>query len=102
MNCRDTDCSGGRSVNDFHVQGGLHEPNLESHIRHNEPGFRAYIGLGNPSLSAMVTNFYAASSRYGTPDDFKRLVDEAHGLGLLVFMEIVHSYAAADEMVGLS
>jgi len=26
-----------------------------------------------------VTNFFAASSRYGTPDDFKRLVDEAHG-----------------------
>ncbi|KAJ7963766.1 1,4-alpha-glucan-branching enzyme/amyloplastic protein [Quillaja saponaria] len=34
--------------------------------------------------------------------DFKQLVDEAHGLGLLVFLEIVHSYAAADEMVGLS
>ncbi|XP_057428803.1 1,4-alpha-glucan-branching enzyme 3, chloroplastic/amyloplastic [Lotus japonicus] len=49
-----------------------------------------------------VTNFFAVSSRYGTPDDFKRLVDEAHGLGLLVFLEIVHSYAAADEMVGLS
>ncbi|KAG7957689.1 hypothetical protein I3843_11G187700 [Carya illinoinensis] len=49
-----------------------------------------------------VTNFYAVSSRYGTPDDFKRLVDEAHGLGLLVFLEIVHSYSAADEMVGLS
>ncbi|CAK9163920.1 unnamed protein product [Ilex paraguariensis] len=49
-----------------------------------------------------VTNFYAVSSRYGTPDDFKHLVDEAHGLGLLVFLDIVHSYAAADEMVGLS
>ncbi|KAI3466267.1 hypothetical protein Pfo_022930 [Paulownia fortunei] len=49
-----------------------------------------------------VTNFYAVSSRYGTPEDFKRLVDEAHGLGLLVFLDIVHSYAAADEMVGLS
>ncbi|KAL3851188.1 hypothetical protein ACJIZ3_013070 [Penstemon smallii] len=49
-----------------------------------------------------VTNFFAASSRYGTPDDFKRLVDEAHGHGLLVFLDIVHSYAAADEMVGLS
>ncbi|GMY31174.1 1,4-alpha-glucan-branching enzyme 3, chloroplastic/amyloplastic-like [Fagus crenata] len=49
-----------------------------------------------------VTNFYAVSSRYGTPDDFKRLVDEAHGLGLLVFLDIVHSYSAADEMVGLS
>ncbi|XP_074310901.1 1,4-alpha-glucan-branching enzyme 3, chloroplastic/amyloplastic [Silene latifolia] len=49
-----------------------------------------------------VTNFYAVSSRYGTPEDFKRLVDEAHGLGLLVFLDIVHSYSAADEMVGLS
>ncbi|XP_027340733.1 1,4-alpha-glucan-branching enzyme 3, chloroplastic/amyloplastic isoform X3 [Abrus precatorius] len=49
-----------------------------------------------------VTNYFAVSSRYGTPEDFKRLVDEAHGLGLLVFLEIVHSYAAADEMVGLS
>ncbi|XP_057795278.1 1,4-alpha-glucan-branching enzyme 3, chloroplastic/amyloplastic [Salvia miltiorrhiza] len=49
-----------------------------------------------------VTNFYAVSSRYGTPEDFKRLVDEAHGLGLLVLLDIVHSYAAADEMVGLS
>ncbi|PON41200.1 Glycoside hydrolase [Parasponia andersonii] len=49
-----------------------------------------------------VTNLYAVSSRFGTPDDFKRLVDEAHGLGLLVFLDIVHSYSAADEMVGLS
>ncbi|KAK9268488.1 hypothetical protein L1049_000240 [Liquidambar formosana] len=49
-----------------------------------------------------VTNLYAISSRYGTPEEFKRLVDEAHGLGLLVFLDIVHSYSAADEMVGLS
>ncbi|XP_015899268.2 1,4-alpha-glucan-branching enzyme 3, chloroplastic/amyloplastic isoform X1 [Ziziphus jujuba] len=49
-----------------------------------------------------VTNLFAVSSRYGTPEDFKRLVDEAHGLGLLVFLDIVHSYSAADEMVGLS
>uniref|UniRef100_A0A2P2LZE8 Glycosyl hydrolase family 13 catalytic domain-containing protein n=1 Tax=Rhizophora mucronata TaxID=61149 RepID=A0A2P2LZE8_RHIMU len=49
-----------------------------------------------------VTNLYAVSSRFGTPDDFKHLVDEAHGLGLLVFLDVVHSYSAADEMVGLS
>ncbi|XP_024960651.1 1,4-alpha-glucan-branching enzyme 3, chloroplastic/amyloplastic [Cynara cardunculus var. scolymus] len=49
-----------------------------------------------------VTNMFAVSSRYGTPEDFKHLVDEAHGLGLLVFMDIVHSYSAADEMVGLA
>ncbi|XP_071730229.1 1,4-alpha-glucan-branching enzyme 3, chloroplastic/amyloplastic [Rutidosis leptorrhynchoides] len=49
-----------------------------------------------------VTNMFAVSSRFGTPEDFKRLVDEAHGLGLLVFMDIVHSYSASDEMVGLA
>ncbi|KAK6934488.1 Alpha-amylase/branching enzyme, C-terminal all beta [Dillenia turbinata] len=49
-----------------------------------------------------VTNLFAVSSRYGTPEDFKRLVDEAHGLGILVFLDIVHSYSAADEMVGLA
>jgi len=35
-------------VTDFHVQGGLHEPNLESHIGSHEPGVRIYIGLDNP------------------------------------------------------
>ncbi|PIA28857.1 hypothetical protein AQUCO_06600053v1 [Aquilegia coerulea] len=49
-----------------------------------------------------VTNLFAVSSRFGTPDDFKRLVDEAHGLGLLVLLDVAHSYSAADEMVGLS
>ncbi|KAL0320820.1 UNVERIFIED_CONTAM: 1,4-alpha-glucan-branching enzyme 3, chloroplastic/amyloplastic [Sesamum radiatum] len=62
-----------------------------------------YFTVGYRGYSLLqVTNFYAVSSRYGTPEDFKRLVDEAHGLGLLVFLDIVHSYAAADEMVGLS
>ncbi|XP_020251840.1 1,4-alpha-glucan-branching enzyme 3, chloroplastic/amyloplastic isoform X2 [Asparagus officinalis] len=54
------------------------------------------------SVGYKVTNFFAVSSRYGTPEDFKHLVDEAHGMGLLVFLDIVHSYAAADELVGLS
>uniref|UniRef100_A0A7N0U247 1,4-alpha-glucan branching enzyme n=1 Tax=Kalanchoe fedtschenkoi TaxID=63787 RepID=A0A7N0U247_KALFE len=49
-----------------------------------------------------VTNMFATSSRFGTPEDFKRLVDEAHGLGLFVLLDIVHSYSAADEMVGLA
>ncbi|GAB4824953.1 hypothetical protein Ancab_007825 [Ancistrocladus abbreviatus] len=59
-----------------------------------------------------VTNMYAISSRYGTPEEFKHLVDEAHGEGggakhcsscrVLSVCDVVHSYAAADEMVGLS
>ncbi|XP_068665109.1 1,4-alpha-glucan-branching enzyme 3, chloroplastic/amyloplastic [Aristolochia californica] len=54
------------------------------------------------SVGYKVTNLFAVSSRFGTPDDFKHLVDEAHDLGMLVFLDIVHSYAAAEEMVGLS
>jgi len=48
MNRRDAGCLGGGFVTDFHVQGGIHEPNLESHIGSHEPGVRIYIGLDNP------------------------------------------------------
>ncbi|CAL9763024.1 unnamed protein product [Musa acuminata subsp. burmannicoides] len=54
------------------------------------------------SVGYKVTNFFAVSSRFGTPDDFKQLVDEAHALGILVFLDVVHSYASADESAGLS
>eukprot|EP00250_Pteridium_aquilinum_P019100 c24294_g1_i1 orf=39-2882(+) len=49
-----------------------------------------------------VTGMFAISSRFGKPEDFKRLVDTAHGLGLLVFMDIVHSYASPDTLDGLA
>jgi 1,4-alpha-glucan branching enzyme len=37
-----------------------------------------------------VTNFFAPSSRFGTPEDLKSLIDRAHELGILVLMDIVH------------
>ncbi|XP_002989420.2 1,4-alpha-glucan-branching enzyme 3, chloroplastic/amyloplastic isoform X2 [Selaginella moellendorffii] len=54
------------------------------------------------SVGYKVTNQFAVSSRFGTPEDFKFLVDTAHGLGLLVFMDIVHSHVAPDEVCGLA
>lgn len=54
------------------------------------------------SFGYHVTNFFAVSSRFGTPDDFKRLVDAAHGLGLRVIIDLVHSHAARNEVEGLS
>jgi 1,4-alpha-glucan branching enzyme len=54
------------------------------------------------SVGYKVTNFFAISSRFGTPEDFKRLVDTAHGLGLMVTMDIVHSHAASNEGNGLA
>ena len=54
------------------------------------------------SFGYHVSNFFAVSSRFGTPDDFKRLVDAAHGLGLRVIIDIVHAHAAKNEVEGLS
>jgi 1,4-alpha-glucan branching enzyme len=54
------------------------------------------------SFGYQVSNFYALSSRFGTPDEFMRLVDEAHGLGIAVVMDIVHSHSVDNEAEGLS
>lgn len=54
------------------------------------------------SFGYHVSNFFAASSRFGTPDDLKRLIDTAHGMGLRVIMDIVHSHAVKNEAEGLS
>lgn len=54
------------------------------------------------SFGYHVCNFFAASSRYGTPEQLKELVDAAHGAGLAVIMDLVHSHAATNEVEGLS
>uniref|UniRef100_A0A2C9V9I4 1,4-alpha-glucan-branching enzyme 1, chloroplastic/amyloplastic n=1 Tax=Manihot esculenta TaxID=3983 RepID=A0A2C9V9I4_MANES len=54
------------------------------------------------SFGYHVTNFYAASSRFGTPDDLKSLIDKAHELDLLVLMDIVHSHASTNTLDGLN
>ncbi len=54
------------------------------------------------SFGYQVSNFFAASSRFGTPDDLKTLVDEAHASGLAIFMDIIHSHAVSNETEGLS
>ncbi len=53
------------------------------------------------SFGYHVSSFYAASSRFGTPDDLKRLIDDAHSLGIAVIMDIVHSHAVKNEVEGL-
>ena len=53
------------------------------------------------SFGYHVSSFFAASSRFGTPDDLKSLVDKAHSLGIAVIMDIVHSHAVKNENEGL-
>lgn len=54
------------------------------------------------SFGYHVSNFFAPSSRFGTPEDLKQLVDEAHKLGLLVIMDIVHSHTVKNTREGLN
>jgi 1,4-alpha-glucan branching enzyme len=54
------------------------------------------------SFGYQVSNFFAPSSRFGTPEELKELVDSAHGLGLAVIMDLVHSHAVKNEIEGLS
>ena len=53
------------------------------------------------SFGYHVSSFFAPSSRFGTPEELKRLIDEAHKLGIAVIMDIVHSHAVKNEMEGL-
>ena len=53
------------------------------------------------SFGYQVSNFFALSSRFGTPEEFKALVDDAHGRGIAVIMDIVHSHAVSNELEGL-
>ncbi len=53
------------------------------------------------SFGYHVSNFFAPSSRFGTPEELKQLIDEAHSLGLAVIMDLVHSHAVKNEVEGL-
>lgn len=53
------------------------------------------------SFGYHVSSFFAASSRFGTPDELKHLIDDAHEMGLAVIMDIVHSHAVKNEVEGL-
>ncbi|CAD6194277.1 unnamed protein product [Caenorhabditis auriculariae] len=54
------------------------------------------------SFGYQVTNFFAASSRCGTPDDLKYLVDKAHSLGIFILLDVVHSHASKNVEDGLN
>lgn len=54
------------------------------------------------SFGYHVSSFFAVSSRFGTPEDLKHLIDTAHGLGLRVLLDIVHSHAVKNVLEGLN
>ena len=53
------------------------------------------------SFGYHVSSFFAPSSRFGTPEELKALIDAAHQMGISVVMDIVHSHAVKNEVEGL-
>lgn len=54
------------------------------------------------SFGYHVSSFFAPSSRFGTPDELRELIDAAHSYGMVVIMDIVHSHAVRNEVEGIA
>ena len=54
------------------------------------------------SFGYQVSNFFAASSWFGKPEDLKYLVNKAHKLGLRVLLDVVHSHAVKNTAEGIN
>lgn len=100
------ECHIGMAVEDERV-GTYEEFRINVLPRIKEDGYNAiqimaiqehpYYG----SFGYHVSSFFAASSRFGTPDELKHLIDDAHAMGIAVIMDIVHSHAVKNEKEGL-
>ena len=53
------------------------------------------------SFGYQVSNFFAASSWFGKPEDLKYLIDKAHNLGIRVLLDVVHSHAVKNTAEGI-
>ena len=54
------------------------------------------------SFGYQVTNFFAASSRFGMPEELKALVNAAHEMGIAVLLDVVHSHASKNTREGIN
>ena len=103
-------------IYEAHVGMGGEEPRVHSYDEFTETvlphiaamGFNAVQLMGvmehsyYASFGYQVTSFFAPASRSGPPEALKRLVDTAHGLGLAVLLDLVHSHASANVLDGLN
>jgi 1,4-alpha-glucan branching enzyme len=103
-------------IYEAHVGMALEEPRLGSYDEFARTVLPHIAALGYDTLQLMavmehpyygsfgyhVSSFFAASSRFGTPEELKRLIDTAHGLGMRVLLDLVHSHAVRNTQEGLN
>ncbi len=54
------------------------------------------------SFGYHVANFFAPSSRFGTPEELKELVRRAHEMGIAVIMDVVHAHYVKNLNEGIN
>lgn len=103
-------------VYESHVGMAQEEEKVGSYLEYKEKILPRVVTMGYNTIQLMgimehpyygsfgyhVSNFFAASSRFGTPEELKELIDACHEAGLAVIMDLVHSHAVKNEAEGLS
>lgn len=103
-------------IYECHIGMSSEEPKVATYNEFREQVLPRIAALGYNAIQMMavqehpyygsfgyhVSNFFAPSSRFGTPEELKALIDEAHRLGLRVIMDLVHSHAVKNEVEGLA
>ena len=103
-------------IYEAHIGMALEEPKVGSYLEFKDrilpriaaAGYNAVQIMGileHPyygSFGYHVSSFFAPSSRFGTPEEFKELVDAAHGMGLAVIIDLIHSHSVKNEREGIS
>jgi len=103
-------------IYEAHVGMSSVEPTISTYRRFREEVLPQVKELGYNAIQLMaimehayyasfgyqVTAFFAISSRNGTPEELMELIDTAHGLGIVVLLDVVHSHASKNVLDGLN
>ncbi len=103
-------------IYESHIGMAQEEAKVGSYLEYKEKILPRIIEMGYNTVQFMgimehpyygsfgyhVSNFFAASSRFGTPEELKELIDACHEAGLAVIMDLVHSHAVKNEEEGIS
>ena len=103
-------------IYECHVGMSSAEPKVNSYLEFKDDVLPRVAKLGYNAIQIMavqehayygsfgyhVTNFFGVSSRSGTPEELKALIDEAHRLGLYVLIDVVHSHASSNSNDGIN
>lgn len=103
-------------VYECHIGMAQEEPKVGSYTEFRETILPRIVDAGYNTLQLMavqehpyygsfgyqVSSFFAASSRFGTPRELKAMIDAAHGAGMTVVMDLIHSHSSPNEAEGLS